>query len=626
MKARILSLLLLPALYVLSAAAQTADGLPFTFDDGKSGTGIWGTKKKDTYDVAIRIKQPDLVGTTVSGVTLRVPESNDLCDLKIWLTKELALETVGNKKQNKADITSQEADIQKAFKEQYIPFEHPYTLTEEGVYVGYTLTATSKDGNAANPILLSYNTVDDGFYIHSANTYWAWTDLSSLGSLAFSVNLTGVPANGASAEPAESAFTVTGKEGKLPLTVYNQGTNGVRSFEVEYSVGGQTRTKSFTLSESQQLAARYGESTDVEVALPAMTADGVYPLSLTLTKVNGEPNGFLRPTAESEVDARRFVPSRRTVMEEFTGTWCGNCPRGYAAIAIMKRLHADNFIAITYHNDDSMEVFERTQFPVSVSSFPSCTLDRDGIMDPYFGTIIGTPFQIEQDWLEATAVPAPADISVSAALSADGSKVSANATVTSPRDTDGSRYSVEFVLTADGLHGTGGRWAQYNELVGADRRLFPEKEFDIFANGASYVAGLPFDDVAIATTRLSDGGNAALPDAMEAYEGYGVSASLPAAGTKSCKGNTLPLDLKKLNVVALLIDSEEGKIANAAICAVDASGYAGIHSATAGGEETASTAYYTDLSGRRVAAPAHGVFLLSRKSADGSVVTRKVIR
>lgn len=625
MKAKILLLLLLPALCLLSAAAQTADGLPYTYDDGKTGTGIWGTKKKETYDVALRIKQPDLVGATVSGVTLRVPESDALGDLKIWLTKELSLETVDGKKQNAPDITTQEADIQKAFKELYIPFEHPYTLTEEGVYVGYTLTATGNEDHAATPILLSYNTFEDAFFIHSSRTYLTWKDLSSLGSLAFSVNITGVPANGASAEAAETAYTVTGKEGKLPLTVYNQGTAGVKSFEVEYTAGGQTRTQKFALSESEQLAARFGESAEVEVTLPAMTEDGAYPLTLTLTKVNGEPNGFFRPTAESEVDARRFVPRRRTVMEEFTGAWCSNCPRGYAAIEIMKRLHADDFIAITYHNKDSMEVFEITQFPVDVSSFPSCSLDRGDWMDPYFGTVIGSPFQIEQEWLEATAVPSPADISVAAKLSADGSEVSAQATVTAPRETDGSRYAVEFVLTADDLHGTGGYWAQSNDLVGADRALFPEKEFDVFVNGASYVQGLHFDDVAIATTRLN-GGNAALPEEMEAYKGYGVAASLPATGAKSLSGHLLPLDLKKLNIVALLIDLEEGTVANAASCAVDASEYvAGIHTATIDSEETAET-FCTDLSGRRVTAPAHGVFLLSRKTADGSVVTRKVIR
>lgn len=625
MKARILSLLLLPALCLLSAAAQTADGLPYTYDDGKAGTGIWGTNKKETYDVALRIKQPDLVGATVSGVTLRVPESDALGDLKIWLTKELSLESVDGKKQNVPDITSQEADIQKAFKELYIPFEHPYTLTEEGVYVGYTLTATDKEGNASTPILLSYNTYEDGFFIHTTRTYLAWKDLSSLGSLAFSVNLTGVPANGASAEAAEMAYTVTGEGGKLPLTVYNQGTAGVKSFEVEYTIGGQTRSQTFTLPGSQQLAARFGESAEVEVALPAMTEDGTYPLNLTLTKVNGEPNGFARATAESEIDARRFVPRRRTVMEEYTGAWCSNCPRGYAAIEIMKRLHADDFIAIAYHNKDSMEVFDSKQFPADVESFPSCTLDRSDWMDPYFGTTFGSPFHIEQDWLEATAVPAPADISASAKLSADGTEVSAQATVTAPRGTDGSRYSVEFVLTADDLHGTGGYWAQSNDLVGADRTLFPEKEFDIFVNGASYVQGLHFDDVAIATTRIN-GGNAALPEEMEAYKDYSVAASLPAAGTMSLSGHLLPLDLKKLHVVALLIDREEGTVANAVSCAVDASDYvAGIHSATADSEAAAET-FCTDLSGRRVAAPAHGVFLLSRKAADGSVVTRKVIR
>lgn len=51
-----------------------------------------------------------------------------------------------------------------------------------------------------------------------------------------------------------------------------------------------------------------------------------------------------------------FVPTRRVVLEEGTGTWCGWCPQGILAIENLHSLYGDKVISIAVHNDDVMTV------------------------------------------------------------------------------------------------------------------------------------------------------------------------------------------------------------------------------------------------------------------------------
>ena len=174
--------------------------MSFSYDDGTTASGLWGTGKKETYDVAIRLNNPGLVGTTIKGVTICLPRTQAVSDLKVWMSKSLTLGTVDGKKQNIADITTQDADTAKAFKGEYIAFDQPYTITADGVYVGYTftITAVGSDTAAANPVLLCYNTNEGGFYVHTTKKYMKWIDNSDFANLSMQVNLDGVNANCAS--------------------------------------------------------------------------------------------------------------------------------------------------------------------------------------------------------------------------------------------------------------------------------------------------------------------------------------------------------------------------------------------------------------------------------------------
>ena len=159
---------------------------------------------------------------------------------------------------------------------------------------------------------------------------------------------------------------------------------------------------------------------------------------------------------------------------------------------------------------------------------------------------------------------AEADINVDATISDDNSTVTATATLNFPLKIDNAKYGVEYVLVADGLTGTGQGWDQRNYYAnGKQGKDFSEPEFKQFVEGDSYVSGLKFDDVAIATTRLT-GDNQYLPESIEQDNDYKLTATFNLNKVRNTQNQPIIQDIKKLRVVAMLIDYNDGTVVNAA--------------------------------------------------------------
>ncbi|NND87915.1 MAG: Omp28-related outer membrane protein, partial [Flavobacteriaceae bacterium] len=80
----------------------------------------------------------------------------------------------------------------------------------------------------------------------------------------------------------------------------------------------------------------------------------------------------------SEVETFKvIIPKRKIVIEDYTGAWCGYCPRVSAAIEAIREV-TDDIAVIAIHNDDAMAVaFEedlRDEF--GVSGFPAGRVNR----------------------------------------------------------------------------------------------------------------------------------------------------------------------------------------------------------------------------------------------------------
>ena len=111
---------------VMEASAQTQ--MVYSFRHSGDQTTTWGTKKKENYDVAIRISDASLVGSTITGV--RIPMPDNIAGLQAkgaaFLTKELK---VANSV-SVADIEVDSFDVAKGSVE--VTFKQPYTITSEG--------------------------------------------------------------------------------------------------------------------------------------------------------------------------------------------------------------------------------------------------------------------------------------------------------------------------------------------------------------------------------------------------------------------------------------------------------------------------------------------------------------
>ena len=380
-------------------------------------------------------------------------------------------------------------------------------------------------------------------------TYRKWSDKSNYGVSALEVDLSGVAANAAGISGIDNVYGQVGSSTDVTFTLLNHGYNGVKSLDYSYKVGDATGGGKIDLD--KPLPAIYNSSTDVQISIPAMDAKGKYPLTLTIDKINGEANGEATAN-EIEYTVYNSLPKRNPVMEEYTGTWCGWCPRGFVALELMNKLHPD-FIGLSYHNGDAMEVMSSSKYPTNVSGFPSADIDRMyGAIDPYYGTD-NSDFGIEKVWKANTQKLAPASAAVKAEYADNGSKISATATFVFPESrTDADKYSVEFVLVADDLHGEGSSWEQHNYYTESDAGSMPSPEADPFFSGESVIAGLHFNDVVVATTRLSDG-LVKLPAVVGEDQPVEVTGEFDTAKVVSTSGNSLIQDVSKMRVVAILV-------------------------------------------------------------------------
>lgn len=105
----------------ISAAALCPFGsdaaeMEFTYNVNDDVPMVYGFKKKETYDVAIRIADPTLVGTRVTSMKVDFPVKDGAFEnVTAWLSKELKLEN----KKNVPDICSVEATVSDEWLEVY---------------------------------------------------------------------------------------------------------------------------------------------------------------------------------------------------------------------------------------------------------------------------------------------------------------------------------------------------------------------------------------------------------------------------------------------------------------------------------------------------------------------------
>lgn len=597
-----------------------------TFTYAGDEYGVWGKNKSQIYDVAMRIDDPALIGKKITSIRAVLNAYDGIESTSLWLSKELTLvKNDNNVKVNVPDTYSAEVVPEKislagdnvSCGQLSVKLDTPYTITEEGIYVGYSLTVPAVEKGESlteqqsYPLLLSLGDYPNSLYLRASKDFLKWVAYNSkIGASAMIyVSLEGdFEEYSVGLRSIASSYVPLDKDFNVKAVISTPGAKDVSSIGYTYSVDGKSFDGSIDFN--PPIAPSFIRSTDIYLPIAGLSELGKHTIDVNINKVNGMDNANPVASASFDVTVLPFVPQHRPMLEEFTGTWCGWCTRGYYALETLNDLYGDAVVLAAYHDSDPMQVTD--VFPVAAGGFPSASLNRNGVEDPYYGNA-NDGFGMRFEVAESMETAVPGDISVQATWANDEkTEIKIISTATFFEDKVNAGYKVGYLLINNGLSGEGTAWVQSNYFP-SYASSYAGTELEVLTTWPAKVPGLIFNDVVVDTNGMMGVENS-IPSDVAFNEPYSSEFSYDIAS------NSVIQDKDKLYVAAFIINPD-GTIFNAIKVKVDdADAVKSIN-----GNLNEVSAEYYNLSGIRVAKPQDGIFVKVAKMSDGSVSTSKVI-
>lgn len=326
--------------------------------------------------------------------------------------------------------------------------------------------------------------------------------------------------------------------------IYNAGATPITAVTLKWSDGTTTHNQNLTgLNIASGASYNYSHSASLAVA-----AGTNYNIKVW-TELAGDPN-TANDTAYATIYGLNFLPTKRVLGEEGTGTWCGWCPRGHVFMAQMEQNYPNTWVGVAVHNSDPMTV---TAYDAAIGGliggYPSGVVDRDALdIDP-------SQFPATYNQM-ITKVP-PANISVSNTWNA-GSRAM---TVTVNANWAGSFNNLNFrlgaILIENNVTGTTSGYNQTN--------YYSSTSQNIALTGAGHNWQTSPNPIPAAQMEYDHVGRALLGGFA------GQTGSVPTSVTAGSNTNytfnhTLPAgqDENDIEIIGVLIDNATGKILNAA--------------------------------------------------------------
>ena len=580
-------------------------------DEEMNGVGV---SKADTYHCAVFIPGDNAiaVGKTINAVRfgLTAPHATNA---KVWVASELPVTVDASHTLNFVDVPDSKLGNAQIDVELPSAIEVP----ANGIYVGYSFTITTASGNADKyPVLFAGKPAVNMLILKTNSVVPQWTDLvdDNFGRLFLQVLLEGTFAdNNAAADDFGPVYGAVGESETVAIDVTNYSETPLSSIDYTITSDGETSAEQHA---DIATPITFNKTGKVNIIVTADATVGEKAKTLNITKVNGNANAAAGKTTNFTVYTLPELVERKVVVEEFTGTGCGWCPRGLIGMENLRNTYGDRFVGIglhQYNSSDAMSIAKSAYASLSFSGAPSCRINRGDEIDPYYGSVS----DIREDFAAAMAVPALAKINVSGTIDEELKKVNAKAQVEALLDN--SEYTLEFVVIGDGLKGTGSAWNQSNYYTQYSSSELPD-DLAIFASGGKYgtnpITGWSFNDVALVSSYVSSSNKAPKLDVMNAGEQKEAEYTLTMPTKTALK--TAVKDAE-LFIVALIVDKEKHIVnaAKAPITIADPSGIENVNAA-ANNEQIAR---YT-LDGRRVQGMQKGLNIV--RMANGKTI--KVIQ
>lgn len=421
-----------------------------------------------------------------------------------------------------------------------ITLDTPYEISGEPFVVGYSSYINSA---SERPIGIDDNKNDSPYssWIEIDGTWMNYAKY--FGNVCIKLLLEGdsLPMNEVTLNSASGPVLVqAGTPFSVTINVTNTGVADVESVNATYSLGEEAvNVPQVSFPDGPVLSQQSG---DITLSGLVLEETGMsLPLEITVNMVNGEENESLSGiSATIKIDCAEKCYQQNMVVEEYTGTWCGWCPRGIVGMAYMEENYGEKgFVGIAVHYGDQM--FVESYAPLAYAhysdpGYPCATANRGEVFDPSSDTL-------EEYYNAITSLFAPATISVEAFYNDAENTLTATAVSEYAFDWSDAPYSIAFVITEDNV----GPYIQDNNFSGGQLGEYLEGWSD-----KSFSAITFFNEVARDITDL-----------------YGVAGSVPttvAARTPYTFSKQLPLenveDIKNCKVIAMIIDNMSGLIVN----------------------------------------------------------------
>ena len=609
------SLPLIAATLSLGTLGAAATDIDFTYNTNNEDYKAYGFDKRETYDVAIKLQDPAYIGAKVTGITVGVPVLDPAIEnVSAWMSSELKIEN----KLNAPDITSKAGTVTDEVLN--VTFDEPYTITADGVWIGYSLTITdlSKDYNwPGSPVAVieSEENLDKGLWIHSSRSRLQWVNLgSSLSAVStMVVHLsTGFGPNDVALTLPADSYIVRNEQMGVPMTLINHGSEPLEELTYSYSIGDFTGSGTYHLD--TPLGA-LGKPASVELPVGPVATLGEFPFKVSLETSNGKPNNDPYRRGEGQMNVWPVIPVTRPLVEEYTGLNCGYCPRGYVAMEEMNKQYGDMFVGLAYHTqsyETAMVTVKDMDFPVYVDGYPKGSVNRETVTDPA---------NLAYLWPKAATQIVPMSVDVTADWANGGTEIKARGKVTFVKDMTDANYKLSFALVADGLQNES--WKQKNYYSGKKKGDGIESDlWDIFLNGGSSISGLVYNDV-VAYYKDIMGIDGSIPANVKAGEPIEYEYTFPMDQVLTVSKKQFLNEGCTLHAVAIVVDAETGYSVNCNKSADLKYEPSGVQSVANDGAQVVKVEY-RNLQGIRIAAPEDGIYIRTEIMSDGTRRTVKV--
>lgn len=550
----------------------------------------------------------ELAGSTMIGAWVPICTlQGHTTSVKLW----------GGTKPGAADIFSQTCKDEELYQGyNCVYLDQPITIPAEGLYVGMTFTIPSISSSYdVAPLGVVRGNASGSLYLLEEG---AWKDYSQvafpmgdgttstyMSAFEIILNDVNIPHHSADAAGATDSSLSQGGKGQSVLSLAST-SYGVNS--IDYSVDCEGIKSTGTVELKPVMRPGFNRTGHATIEFDAPTTPGLHTATITVTKVNGEPNESTQNTTTCKVSVVSRVVPRLSVVEENTGTGCGWCPRGWVGMEKVKKNLSDKAAVIAIHQYNP----EDPMFPldgyarVPFTGAPQCAIDRRVYPDPYYGEgSVGIEAAVSKynSFLPEVAVKAKA-------YYADDKHDRVVVEADTEFLIDGEGYTIAYVLTADGLTGSSAAWRQSNYYATeVDAEDLPA-DLAPFGKGglqAEDRVALTYNDVLIASSWTTDGSNQAAgfvgSTSTGSFAKTSYTLSLP---TRDALRKALILDRVYATVIVF---TKDGLVANAARCRVADDAETGIFDVNDNDNENEDEDCY-DLQGRSyVRHPQKGLYI-----------------